>query len=113
NPGMTYAIFDTVGETQLACRYVSMHNLFESRFINWDLPFLQCVHLPLIVIHADDVVTDIGEARAGDQPHIARADDRDIHNLLLTKTRSQIVGIFRLSSRTYAVRDFESPTVRP
>src|SRR5439155_11216815 len=47
----------------------------------------------LVVIDADDLVAHLGEARARDQPDVARSDDRQFHGGKLAGARP-VVGPF-------------------
>ena len=42
-------------------------------------PALQHLDLGRVVIDADHLVADFGKAGAGDQPDVARPDDRQFH----------------------------------
>jgi hypothetical protein len=71
---------DTAAEPKAVSRNVAVDDLFQARFINWDPAGLKGFDLRFIVVHANDVVSDIRKARAGDETYIARTDDRNIHD---------------------------------
>jgi len=48
-------------------------------FENRDLAAAQCSDLVAVLVDAGDLVTEIGEAGAGHQPHIARANHGNPH----------------------------------
>src|SRR6476620_4465929 len=56
-----------------------MNHLFEARLINGDVATLQAGYLFLIIIDADNVVSDICEASTSYETNISRANNRDIH----------------------------------
>jgi hypothetical protein len=77
------AVFDQVREAKALCRDISVHQFFEPRLVNGDLTALEHVHFALVVVDADDVVADFGEAGAGDESDVSRTDNAEIHNGLL------------------------------
>ena len=68
------AFFDAAAETQTARGDVAMNDFFQTRFVNWHTPGLKCFDLVGVVIDTDDIVADVGETSAGDEPYITRAN---------------------------------------
>jgi hypothetical protein len=50
---------------------VPLDELLEAWLVDGDAPGEEGVHFPLVVIHANDVVADLGEASAGDEANIS------------------------------------------
>ena len=69
------------GETQPPGLDVRRHQRIEPGLENRNLASQQRVDLAGILVHAGDLVAEIGKAGAGHQPHIARANHGDAHNL--------------------------------
>ena len=62
------------------------NELGQFRLIDGDLPFLQCLDLLGVDIHADDVVSQFRQAGSGDQADIADADHADAGFVCVTHT---------------------------
>jgi hypothetical protein len=58
---------------------IPLNEILEPRFVDRDLTRIQAIDLRLIDIHAQNVVTHFGHARAGDQAHVAGAKNRQSH----------------------------------
>ena len=56
-----------------------MDDFFEAGLVDRDLALPERLDFALVVIDADDVVADVGEAGAGDEADITGADDGEIH----------------------------------
>ena len=61
---------------------VFLHQFLQARLVNGDAAGLEQFDLGRVVIHADDLVADFGEAGAGDQADVAGADDGQFHGRL-------------------------------
>ena len=75
-----YALLGVRGELQTPRRQISLHHRFESRLVKGNLALLQTGGLALIHIDAKHMVAGIGKASAGDQAHVAGAEDGDPHS---------------------------------
>ena len=77
------AVLDAFGrvgrEVEAPGREVLLQQLIESRLIDRRLAALEHLDLPLVDVHAQDVVTDLGETSAGDQSHVTGAEDGETH----------------------------------
>ena len=58
---------------------VFLHEFFESRLVNGDAAGLEQFDLGRVIVHAGDVVADLGETSARDQTNVAGADDGKLH----------------------------------
>src|SRR4051794_11329020 len=58
--------------------HIATDNFLESWLVNRNLTGIEPRNLCLVDINARDVVTEVGQARACDQPHISGADYADI-----------------------------------
>ena len=67
---MIDAVGDAVRKSQSMSRNVAINNFFQAGFVNRDVSALETVDLFLVVIDADDSVTDIGETSASHQTDI-------------------------------------------
>ena len=63
------------------------HEVVEARLEDRDLAPLEQRDLVGVDVGAHDVVADVGEARAGGEPDVARADDRDLAHAALRQSR--------------------------
>jgi hypothetical protein len=61
---------------------VPLQEVVQPWFVNGRLPFVNCVHLRGVDVYAENLVPQVGEHDARDQPDIACADDGDLHNSL-------------------------------
>ena len=68
------------GEIEPPCLDVGRHQIVEAGLEDRDFATAQGRDLVAVLVHASDLVTEIGEAGAGYQPHIARANHGDAHN---------------------------------
>ena len=60
-------------------RDISVNDFLQSGFVDRHLARLEGLYFSRIVIHADDVMADVGKAGAGDEADITGADDGNIH----------------------------------
>ena len=67
------------GEGEPALLHVAADELLEARLVDRDLARAERLDLPLVHVDAADLVPGLGEAGAGDEPDVTRADDRDLH----------------------------------
>ena len=58
---------------------VLAHQFLQPRLVDGHAPSLQQFDLLRVLVHADDLVARFGEAGAGHQSHVARADDGQVH----------------------------------
>ena len=77
--GFSYRAGQIGGEIQPLGLDVGRHQVIEPGFENRDLASAQGFDLAGILVHAGDLVAEIGKAGAGYQPHIARANHGDSH----------------------------------
>ena len=70
-------------EAQAAALGIGLDQRLETRLPDRHDAVLQRIDLARILVDAADFVTEIGKARAGDEPHIAGADHRNAHSSLL------------------------------
>ena len=68
------------GEAQPAALGIRLDQRLEPRLPDRHAPLVQPVDLARILVDAAHLVPEIGEAGAGNQPHITRADHRDTHS---------------------------------
>src|SRR6185312_16245195 len=54
---------------------------FETRFVDRDVAVPEALHLGGVDIDAEHVIAHLGQAGAGNQPHIACTEDRYLHHL--------------------------------
>ena len=69
------------GEIQPAGLHIGRHQRIEAGLENRDLAAAQAGDLVAVLVHAGDLVAEIREAGAGHQPHIARADHGNAHEI--------------------------------
>ena len=55
---------------------IAMNDFFQTGLVDWNAPRLEGFYFDLIVVDANNVVTDVGKARARDQTDIAGTDNR-------------------------------------
>ena len=67
------------GKVQPAGLYVGGHQRIEAGLENRDFAAAQGGDLVAVLVHAGDLVAEIGKAGAGHQPHIARANHGNPH----------------------------------
>ena len=75
---------------------VRRHQLIEPGFENRDFASAQRFDLAGILVHAGDLVAEIGKAGPGYQPHIARANHGDSHEnnpYLMVNAEPEFVGV--------------------
>jgi len=56
-----------------------VNDFLKSGFVDGHLARLERFYFSRIVVHADDVMAHVGEARSGDEADIAGADDGNVH----------------------------------
>jgi hypothetical protein len=71
----------------------STNEFFQARFINRDFACAECLDFAWIVINANDIVTNIGKTRAGNEADITGTDNGDVHKLL--KLAERRTGMLR------------------
>jgi hypothetical protein len=54
---------------------IAIDDLVEARLVDRDLSLLQSLDFLFVDVDADDIVAEVGEARAGNQADVACADD--------------------------------------
>ena len=77
--GFLDAFGGAVGEREPSGGDVFFHEFFESRLINRDAAGLEQFDLGRVVVHAHDLMADLGEAGAGDQANITGTDESELH----------------------------------
>jgi len=60
---------------------IAVNQSIQTRLMDWHLPALEALDLGRVDVDTEHVVTGIGQTRSGDQTDVARAEDRDSHNL--------------------------------
>ena len=73
---------DVCGEPQPPGAHIPLDQFFEPGLIDWHDALEEPVDLGLIDVLAQDIVAAFCEARAGDQPNVARTDDCDLHRIV-------------------------------
>ena len=79
NVGFADAFSGAGGEAKAPRSHVLFDELFEAGFVDGDPPFSEEIHFGGVVIHADDVVSDLGEASARNQTDVTRSDNSQLH----------------------------------
>jgi hypothetical protein len=69
------------GELQPPRLGIALDERIEPGLMDRHLPALQPLDFPRIDVHANHVIAGIGQACPAHQTHIARAEDRDAHEL--------------------------------
>src|SRR5262249_60420700 len=67
------------GEGQPAVVRVPVDPLLQAGLVDRHLPAPQHLHLVGVLVDADDVVAEVGEDGAGDEPDVSGSDHRDVH----------------------------------
>jgi len=67
------------GKAQTPAGMVAHHHGLEAGLVDGDLTGIEPIDLTSVDVHADDVVTDLGKAGTGDQPHIAGPENGNAH----------------------------------
>jgi hypothetical protein len=88
---MIYAVGNAAGKSQSVRRNVAMNDFFQAGFVNRDMPAAETIELSLVVVDADNIMADIGEAGASHQTDISRANNSNIHCTFLLKLPSPIL----------------------
>ena len=68
--------------------HIAPDNFLQSWLVNGNLSGIEPRNLCLVDINARDVVTEVGQASASDQPHISGADYADSRQLTPSLLRS-------------------------
>ena len=66
-------------EVEAPGREVALQQLVEAGLVDRRLAALEHLDLALVDVDAQDVVADLGEARAGDQADVAGTEDGETH----------------------------------
>ena len=74
------AVLNAAGEAKPLGRNISVNDFLQAGFVDGHLARLKGLDPSWIVIHADNVMADVGKAGAGDETDITGADNRDIHS---------------------------------
>src|SRR5262245_60552610 len=86
------------GEAEAAGSDVLLQHLIETRLVDGGFTPAQHIDLALVDIHAQHVVTNLGETGSRDQTDIARSKNRDAHANLLDRVRLNVgagLSVFR------------------
>jgi hypothetical protein len=67
------------GEGEPSRLDVLLEKRVEARLVDRDLALLQHLDLLGVLVHADDLVSEVREADARDEPDVAGADHRNLH----------------------------------
>ena len=76
-------VLHVVGEDEPARRAVGRHDGLQPLLVNRDPAALEKGKLAGITVHAGHFIAEVREAGSRNQPHIACADDRDLHRMFL------------------------------
>ena len=76
---VVHAFLDAAGETQSLGGDIAMNYFFKAGLIYRHVAALQQFDLLRVVIDANDVMADIGEARTGHKTNVTRTDNCKIH----------------------------------
>ena len=76
---MIDALLGAGGEAEALGGDVFLHEGFQAGLINGDLAGEEGLDLAGIIVHADDVMADFGEAGACGESDITRTDDGELH----------------------------------
>src|SRR5205807_4653751 len=68
--GLIDAFADAIAKVQAMRGDVSMNDFLQARFVNGNTAVAQGLDFLLVVIYADDVVTDVGKASSGNQSYV-------------------------------------------
>ena len=71
------------GEREPPLAQVALDDRVEARLVDRDLAALERGDLVGVLVGAHDLHAELGEARAGDEPDVAAADDADVHGVPL------------------------------
>ena len=82
--GVAHRVGEIGREGEAAGRDVVGHQLVEAGLVDRDLALAQARDLAGILVDADHVVAELGEAGAGHQADIARPDHGDTHRFSLS-----------------------------
>ena len=58
---------------------VSLNHGLEARFVDGDNAIVQLLYFCFVLIHTDDVISCLGETRAGYESNISGSDDSKLH----------------------------------
>ena len=98
------------GEIKTAGSYVGSHYGIEARFENRDFAAAQGRDFLGVLVHAGDLMAEIGEAGAGHEPHIPRANHGNSHEKLSfvsTKGTNALFGLKAQASQPNITRTGE------
>jgi hypothetical protein len=73
------ALLGASGEAEALGGDVFFHQGFEAGLINRDLAGEEGLDFAWVIVHADDVVPDFGEAGACGESDVTRTDDGELH----------------------------------
>ena len=77
--GFLDALGGAVGEFKPPGGGVFLDEFIEAGFVNRDAAGLEQFDLRRVVVHANDLMADLGETGSRDQADVARSDDRQLH----------------------------------
>src|SRR5262249_41514185 len=93
--GVTDTHGQVAGEAEAAIPGVTENHLLEPGLVDGHAPRLEGGDLVLVLVHADDVVAEIGKHRPRDEPHISGADDANVHEITDARTSEYQTGPLR------------------
>src|SRR5690606_25039346 len=80
--------FDGLGEVrrevEAVLAEVPLEEPLDAGLEDGELAAAELLDLPLVDVHADDVVPHLGEARARDEADVAGSDNSDLHSIVVT-----------------------------
>ena len=77
--GFLDALGGAVGEFKPPGGDIFLYEIFESGFVNRDAAGLEQFDFRRVVVHANDMVADLGKTGSRDQTDVARSDNRQLH----------------------------------
>src|SRR5262249_13145282 len=91
------------------------HEGLEPRLVDGHPPLAERVDLPGVGVDAEDLVAALGQAGAGDEAHVARADDADVPRVVIpwTPPPSSSSRTWGRRSRRTSSRAARRPPRRP
>src|SRR5262245_9705140 len=91
------------GERQTAVTHVARDHFLEARLVDGKSTGAQRIDLVDQVVHADDLVTEVGEDGTGHKSNVTGADDADVHGSFI------ISDVARRIDVTYREKDSAGP----
>ena len=98
-----FAVIDSIGgaggELEALGDNVFAHHGFETRLVDGNFPCQQAVDFGFVIVHAENMVADLGETGTCGESDIAGADDCDLH---VNKVRGRLKRFLQLAQARLA-----------